>query len=541
MTFTRYLATGVSALALTAMTAISTSATARQIHYPFKMGVHFKVARQKGPLEAPYVAPDAAKSGTWADVGNLPFANGAWAPLLLTDGTVILEDFCTVPTQWYKLTPDKKGKYEDGKWSKIATMPSGYAPLFFASQTLSDGRLIVNGGEYNAASNGNCGSGAWTTKGALYDPAKDSWTAVSPPTGWGNIGDAQSVILPDGSYMLADCCNNLQAIATISGTTVTWTKTGSGKADENDEEGWTLLPSGNVLVVDAWLGVAHTQSNTEIYDTSAGTWSAGPLTVNQLVDPGSHELGPAVLRPDGNVVYFGANQAGPINVYNEAANTWVAAPSFPVIGGKQYDVADGPAALLPDGNVIVDASPGVFNNPSHFFEFSITSKGVMKLTQVNDPKQAPGTSSFEGAFLDLPTGQVLWTDSQTTPNEVATYTPTGSPKAAWLPNITSVSASLSVGSKKNAISGKNFNGFSFGASYGDDAQQATNFPIVRITNTGTGDVCFGRSYNFSTMGVFNTGKMNAVFDIPASCETGASKLQVIVNGIASKGVAVTLS
>jgi hypothetical protein len=541
MKFTGYLATGVSALALAAMTSFSTGATAKQIHYPFKMGVRFKVARHKGPLEAPYVAPSAAKSGTWTDVGNLPFADGPWDPLLLTDGTVIIEDFCTSPTQWYKLTPNKTGKYESGKWSKIATMPSGYSPLFFASQTLSDGRLIVNGGEYNATANGNCGSGAWTTKGALYNPVKDSWTSVSPPSGWGNIGDAQSVILPDGSYMLADCCDEAQAIATISGTTVTWSSTGTGKADENDEEGWTLLSSGNVLVVDAWLGVAHTQSNTEIYNISTGTWSAGALTASQLVDAASHELGPAVLRPDGNVVYFGGNKAGPINVFNEAANTWVAAPSFPVINGAQYDVADGPAALLPDGNVIVDASPGVFGNPSHFFEFSITAKGVMKLTQVNDPKQAPGTSSFEGSFLDLPTGQVMWTDSQTTPNEVATYTPKGSPKAAWLPKITSVSASLSVGSTKNAISGKNFNGFSLGASYGDDAQEATNFPIVRITNTGTGDVCFGRSYNFSTMGVFNTGKMHADFDIPASCETGAGTLQVIVNGLASAGVAVTLS
>jgi len=104
-----------------------------------------------------------------------------------------------------------------------------------------------------------------------------------------------------------------------------------------------------------------------------------------------------------------------------------------------------------------------------------------------------------------------------------------------------VETSLTVGSTGNAISGKKFNGFDLGGAYGDDAQAATNFPLVRFTNNNTGDVCFARSYNFSTMGVWTRGKTNAKFDIPASCETGASTLQVIVNGIASKGTAVTLS
>jgi hypothetical protein len=77
--------------------------------------------------------------------------------------------------------------------------------------------------------------------------------------------------------------------------------------------------------------------------------------------------------------------------------------------------------------------------------------------------------------------------------------------------------------------------------YGDDAQASTNFPLVRITNNASGDVCYARSYNFSTMGVWTTGTTNADFDIPKGCETGASTLQAVVNGLASTGVAVTLS
>ena len=143
-----------------------------------------------------------------------------------------------------------------------------------------------------------------------------------------------------------------------------------------------------------------------------------------------------------------------------------------------------------------------------------TSKtGIVTATQVNDTKDAAAASDFTGNLLLLPTGQVLWDDSQSG-TEVAVYTPKGKPKAAWLPVVSSVNSKLTVGSTGNAISGTNFNGFDLGGCYGDDAQAATNYPLVRITNTATGDVCFGRSYNFSTMGVWTTGTTNATFDLP---------------------------
>jgi len=81
-----------------------------------------------------------------------------------------------------------------------------------------------------------------STAGSLYDPVANSWTSVPPPSGWSEIGDADSIILPDGTYMLAECCTSNQALASISGTTVTWTaQSGYGS---NSEEGWTALPGG---------------------------------------------------------------------------------------------------------------------------------------------------------------------------------------------------------------------------------------------------------------------------------------------------------
>jgi len=530
MTLKHFLAGGVSALAFAALLAPLQATAHTHAIPPLGKPPHV------GPVLPPYRVKDPTTSGTWTDLVNpFPGKNAAGGPdtsLLMTDGTVIMHLFCSA--HWYRLTPDKTGNYVNGTWKQIADLPAGYFPAFFATSVLpdADSSVMMNGGEYNDAE-GNCGGGAWTTKGAVYNSVKNTWTAVNPPSGWANIGDAQSVVLPNGQYMLADCCSSQEAIATGLPPKLTWASTGTGKADENDEEGWTNLPGGNLLTVDANKGLGQKFSLSEIYNTATGAWSFGGDTASDLVDTNSHELGPAVLRPDGTVLYIGAT--GNNNIYTVSTGTWSAGPSFPVLGGQQYDEADGPAVLLPDGNVLLDASPGVFNAPSHFFEVDTNNN----ITQVNDTTSAPTVSSFEGRFLELPTGQVLWSnDGQAGTPEVAIYTPVGSPQPSWAPVITASPKKVKAGKKNYAISGNQFNGWSQGASYGDDAQEASNYPIVRIINNATSDVCYARSHDFSTMGVQNTAPMNAKFDVPKTCETGASTLQVVVNGIASTAVAV---
>lgn len=555
MTLTSRAATGVAALAVAGTAAFALPAWAR-FYYPHPQGSSLRIDPDKplhhvGAYEPPFVARKPITSGTWADVGaTLPFTNGPWAPQQLTDGSVVIQDFCT--SNWYKLTPDNKGSYASGTWSQIAAMPAGYQPLFFATQILPSGQMIVNGGEYNGEGVGNCEEG-WYNLGAIYDPVANSWTAVAPPAGWAMIGDAESIVLPNGSYMLANCCDYpaQQAIATVgTGDVVTWT-TGSSYSCAvgnfcNDEQGYTALPGGNVFMVDVWDYGANSD-DVEIYDTATGVWSLVGQTADRVSDSTNFELGPSPLTPkygsQGTIIQFsGVSVAGstPVNdVYDVASNTWKSGP-VTKYGGVCYDYADAPAATLPDGNILVEGSPGYGNTPSHFWEFNIGSKGNVTTKQVNDPNQAPNTSSFEGNLLVLPTGQVLWDNSQTKPNEVAIYSPVGKPHLAWRPVISSVATTLGIGSTGNAISGTNFNGFDLGGVYGDDAQAATNFPLVRFTNSTTGDVCFARSYNFSTMGIWTSGTTNAVFDIPTGCETGKSRLQVIVNGIASPSVVVKL-
>lgn len=89
------------------------------------------------------------------------------------------------------------------------------------------------------------------------------------------------------------------------------------------------------------------------------------------------------------------------------------------------------------------------------------------------------------------------------------------------------------------VAGTQFNGLTQASAYGDESQNATNYPLVRITNQASGHVFYARTHGHSGMGVA-TGStiVSTNFDVPAAIESGASTLQVVANGIASSGVAV---
>jgi hypothetical protein len=88
--------------------------------------------------------------------------------------------------------------------------------------------------------------------------------------------------------------------------------------------------------------------------------------------------------------------------------------------------------------------------------------------------------------------------------------------------------------------GRNFNGFSQGAAYGDDAQAATNYPLVRLTNRATGHVFYARTHGHSTMAVAYSGTASTEYDVPAGMETGNADLVVVTNGIPSAPLAVRI-
>jgi hypothetical protein len=134
---------------------------------PAKIGVEImKSVRNSAVAAALLMVASVAAAQTWQPLNNQP-GFGAGATLLLTDGTVLVHDEGTDFQAWYKLSPDADGSYVNGTWSRLASLPSGYAPLYFSSAVLPDGRVIIEGGEYNFL------TPVWTNLGAIYDPVAD--------------------------------------------------------------------------------------------------------------------------------------------------------------------------------------------------------------------------------------------------------------------------------------------------------------------------------------------------------------------------------
>lgn len=462
----------------------------------------------------------------WTQLANSPPFNPG-AMLQLTDGRVIVQDQGSNnggTGNWWTLTPDIKGSYVNGTWSQIASLPANYAPLYFASAVLPDGRVIIEGGEYNF------GNETWTNLGAIYDPVANTWNPVDHPHGseWVRIGDAPSTVLANGKFMLgASGYSGTTVQALLHETTLKWSATGFDKADGNGEEGWSLLPDGDVLTVDTTD--TDPPQNTEIYSPKTGDWTSAGTTPVPLIDSVG-EVGPQVLRPNGTVFAVGAT--GNTAIYDTHTGTWSAGPSFPVIRGQQYDSADGAAAVLPDGEVLVDVSPGVYQTPTHFFKFNGTT-----LTQVADPPNALNLSSYDGFMMMLPTGEVLFNDRV---GHIEVYSDGRAPNSDWQPVINSVPTSLEPGGTYT-IAGLRLNGLTQDSAYGDDYQSATNYPLVRITMQASGHVFYARTSGMTAMSVAPRTASSAAFLVPAGIETGAGRLEVVANGIASDAVDVTIT
>lgn len=442
--------------------------------------------------------------------------DGAILTFQLTDGTVMAQG--NGDSDWWRLTPDINGSYVNGTWTQVASLPAGYVPDAFASAVLADGRLVIVGGEYNN------GAFTLTNLGAIYDPTANTWTSLAPPANWSYIGDSPAVVLPSGKFLVGNKLTKQMAL--LDPATLTWRAVSSaGKSDFDAEEGWTLLPNGTVLTADV-----KNAPNSEIYTPSAGAWASAGSTIVDLHSPSPFgcinygpggklcyyppgEIGPAILRPDGTVFatgsYTSGNGAGHTAIYSPTAG-WSMGPDFP----NGDNAGDSFAVLLPNGNVLVEGDTGA----SYVFNGTTLVAG-------------PATP---GCLMLLPTGQVLVGGSEV-------YNPVGSYSLAWTPIIRSFPSTVVRGSTYK-IAGTQFNGLSQAASFGDEYQTATNYPLVRIINRSTGHVFYARTHNHSTMGVATgTRIVSTSFDVPAGMETGPSLLAVVANGIPSPPVSITVN
>jgi hypothetical protein len=514
-------------------------------------------APSPAPTPAPTPTPVPAPTPTLSALAHQP-PEPVFLAMLLTDGRVLAQAapdpaHGVSAADFFILTPDAAGSYANGHWHQAASPPTGYAPWATSEAVLPDGRVLFLGGEYNRDEYSiPFKPSGLTNMSALYDPVADSWTMLPAPPGEDYIGDPAGVLLPDGRYVFGDKLTNRMFafdLATMQWGALPFT----GYTTDFAEMGFTLLPNGAVLSVDvrhapkawhfvpqtaAWIGDPNTPANLTEQTAGAGvgygprpaltvggvTYAAAPA--GTYFPPG--EIGPQMLRPDGTVWVVGAANTGATAhtaVYHPGpsaaqSGTWTTGPNLPA----NENADDASAALLVNGHVLLAG------NSDALYEFDGAT-----IVQTRAP---PAVAS--GIFLlPLPSGEAL----VLTPGEgthARVYMPVGGPLAQWRPTITSMPGTITRGTTAQ-LTGTQLNGLSEAAKYGDEFDAATNYPIVRLKNVATGHVAFCRTHGYPVGVGTGVALITTSFDIPAGAETGASKLAVIANGIASAEANVTVN
>ncbi|MCB9879114.1 MAG: hypothetical protein H6835_16080 [Planctomycetes bacterium] len=470
---------------------------------------------------SPTAAP--AQGGTWTQVSS-PAPGSVGLMLLLPDGTVMCNNSGT-STAWYRLTPSATGSYVNGTWSTLAPMHD--SRLYFQSQVLRDGRVFVSGAEY--------GTGKSTAE--IYDPQTNTWTVLTPPAAlWNPVSDqfydCNSEILPDGRVLLMPVFPHSPGIGLIyAPATDTWSQAGHlAHGTWQDEATWVKLADDSILTVDPF----GTQS--ERYRPATNTWVADSNVPTALYDPYLHEIGPGVLLPDGRAFFIGST--GHTALYTPSpsqppgAGTWTAGPDLPNGTGAP----DAPCAMLVNGRVLCAVSPAPtatsgFPSPTTFCEYDPVTDSFATVS-------APSGSSwnqpsFCSLFLSLPDGTVLHSHFG---NDLHVYSPNGAPLTAGRPAITSITQN---GDGSFHLVGTGLNGMSEGASYGDDWQMNSNYPIVLLTSGSA--VYRARTYDWSGTSV-QTGAqvLSTEFRLP-SMPAGTYSLIVSASGLQSTPVSITVT
>jgi hypothetical protein len=474
---------------------------------------------------------------------------------------------------WYRLTPDVHGSYVNStNWTTNA--PMQYVRFDFASQVLQDGRVFVAGGEE---------SGPGAANAEVYDPLTDIWTEAPVPQtyldpttrGWlgqyGAFADSISEILPNGNVMVAPNDPSPAAFSTLiyNPGSNTWTNGPSVLTayGSQHEASWVKLPDDSILTVDPpsiylvqfqgtnyfsggnpdmltnqtylystnIIGgtnnvLVYPPNTSERYIPSLNQWvSDTPLPVF-LYSFGS-EIGPALLLSDGRAFFIGAS--GHTAYYTPSGNTnsgaWTRGPDIP--GG--FICADLPAAMMVNGKILCGVADPTGQNVG-FYEFDPTNGPNGSFEPTSNPFNVTNgatTGNFDAMYLlDLPDGTVLLTGFE--PQVPYIYQPDTPPLATGKPTINEVLVGLR--NYHSQLTGTLLNGISEGATFGDDAQMNSNYPLVRMTNLVTGLVYYARTYNWSSTGVMTGTNLESTdFTLPAALPYGNYSLVVVANGISS--------
>ncbi len=314
-----------------------------------------------------------------------------------------------------------------------------------------------------------------------YDPATGMWTSVSP-----SDGTATGFIPQLSSNSLGS------------------------------ELGPALrLQDGRVLIIGA-------TQHTALYNPTTNNWAAGPDIMGTLTNsqgavtaPFGCDDAPAAELPNGHVIFAADAGAAQFTTTGDLTSGSMVIVNLATVAGVQVGwtvsgtgIPSGATVSSVDSasQVTISAAAtatrtassvkfgGTFAGPTQMFDFNPATNTITPLTPPTGANLGGGV--YPKRMLTLPTGQVLFSDAT---RQVYIYTPDGAAAPQYRPVINSI---VYNGGGNFTLTGKQLNGQSAGAAYGDDDQMDTNYPIVRFTATdGSGSVYYGKTTNWSSLAV----------------------------------------
>ena len=456
-------------------------------------------------LVATLMANLAQARGTWTALTSGPPV-GVNNCLLLTDGTVLGMNGAG---QCARLTPDIHGSYINGTWTQLATMNS--SRLFFSSDVLTNGNVYVAGGEYGDANHYDS---------ELYDSLAGTWTVVPGSHNFG-YSDSPSELLPDGNVLESDSQSFYNFYVTADDV-----MTNGGPCADMNEVCWVKMRNTCIFAVGDYGGSA------EHFVPSMGIW---------VTDSGSPPSGfgggddTDYLLPNGKVFHVGSTPntgfytPGPSAT---SAGTLVNGPDLPLVGTNQLYGGESPGAVLATGNILLDLAPNGGGadggGPCYFYEYNYLSN-TFTAEDAPGGGSAYGSSPFVNSMLDLPDGSVLMVGGQNS-GSLYVYVPDGTPLAQGQPVINSITENADG---TYHVTGKNLNGISEGAMFGDDEQMACNYPLVRLSNNVSSNIYYARTFNWNNTTVQSTNVVTTEFSLPKNLPAGTYSLFVIAVGNSS--------
>jgi hypothetical protein len=408
----------------------------------------------------------------------------------------------------------------------------------------------------------------------IYEPASDTWVASGTKVYPDSSDEEGWTMAGDGSIINYDL---FQSIATggsygekYTPTTGIWTGisptdgTANGTIPQlsNPNVGFELGPA--LRLQDGRIFVIGATQHTALYTPSTNTWAAGPDisgTLNGIASPFGADDAPGAILPNGHVIF--AADAGPAEFTSSGNITAGSAvitgiPSTAILQ-QFWSVSDSAGGVAGGAFILSVDSPsqvtisqsatqtitgdsiswgGVFSNPTQLFDFDPGRNALSPISPAIPDGNLPFQGSYPSRMLILPTGQVLFSDAS---SQLWVYTSTGMADPRLRPIITGVKYN---GGGTFILTGKQLNGQSAGAAYGDDDQMNSNYPIIRMVS-GSGNVYYARTTNWSKIGIDGGhGKDSAEtvnFTLNPGLTAGHYKLIVSGAGISSNPIDIHIT